>query len=112
MRIQSQDWEPIRNGQVVRRISPSIIEFLAKVYPGKDGELTDEGWEITQRMADVPALLSKLEHVLHCFDRDDIPINRFDRPMGKGVRVFITYRQARRLRDLLYEKITPEEVTP
>ena len=51
-----------------------------------------------------------IESILRCFDRDDLPVNRFDRPMGKRVRVHITYRQARHLRDLLEKATTSPEI--
>jgi len=42
--------------------------------------------------------------VLRHFDRDNIPVNQEERPSGAGIRVFMTYRGADRLRALI-EKV-------
>jgi hypothetical protein len=108
MRIHDQDWEPVSNGQIIHRISPSTIGFVAKIYRVDDTTMTHQDWLRLNAIATVPEMLRAIENILRCFDRDDLPVNRFDRPMGKGVQVHITYRQARRLRDLL-EKATASQ---
>lgn len=48
-------------------------------------------------------MLAELRAVLRCFTRDNTTANRFDRAMGTGVRVFITYTQANRIYQLVKE---------
>ena len=48
-----------------------------------------------------PDLIDELVGVLRCFDRDNIPVNQEERASGAGIRVFITYRHANRLRDII-----------
>jgi len=56
-----------------------------------------------QPIVPAPKLFNELVGILHCFDRDDIPAHFEQRPSGKGVRVFITYPQAQRIRSLTKE---------
>lgn len=53
-----------------------------------------------------PKLLNKLVGILRYFDRDNIPAHFELRPSGKGVRIFITYAEVKRIRDLIKE-VTP-----
>ena len=110
MRIQDQDWEAVRNGQIIQRISRAAIGLVAKIYRVDDDLMTDQDWTKLNAIAAAPEMLREIESILRCFDRDDIPTNRFDRPMGKGVRVYITYHHALRLRHLLDKATTAKEV--
>ena len=101
MRIQDQQWEALNNGQIIQWIDRSRIGFIAKLYRFDESMMTDQHWTILKAMAAVPEMLRELESLLQAFNRDDTLINRFNRPMGKGVRTYITYQQAQRIRDLL-----------
>jgi hypothetical protein len=60
MNIYRQDWEAVSNGQIIRRVSPSTIEYIAKVYPAINGRLSAEGWQLTKLIAATPNLLEAL----------------------------------------------------
>jgi len=45
-----------------------------------------------------PALEAEATNILRLFDRDNIPVNQEVRLSGSGIRVFVTYRHADRLR--------------
>lgn len=49
-------------------------------------------------------MLAELQAILRCFNRDNTVANHFDRAMGTGVKVFITYKQADRIRQLIKEQ--------
>ena len=57
MRIQDQDWEPVRNGQIIHRISPSTIGLVAKIHRVDKDVLTDQDWERIKLIAAAPRLL-------------------------------------------------------
>lgn len=46
-------------------------------------------------------LIAELRGILRCFDRDNTVTNLFNQTMGKGVRVYITYSHAERIRELI-----------
>lgn len=50
-----------------------------------------------------PKLLNELVGILRCFDRDNTLVHLEQRPSGKGIRVFITFTEAQRIRDLIKE---------
>lgn len=81
------------------RIEGPPLEWVEDNPPAPICEMFDLNWQANAALiAAAPDLLAELQGILRCFDRDDIQPNRFDRPMGKGTRVYITYRQAERLR--------------
>jgi len=69
MRIQDQTWEPVRNGQIIHRITPSTIGFVAKIYRLDNDTLTDDDWERIKLIAAAPALLKALEPFAQVIER-------------------------------------------
>ena len=75
--------------------------FIADTYTQNYGPDKNESEVNARLIAAAPELEDEATGVLRHFDRDNIPKNQEERPSGAGVRVFMTYRQADRIREVL-----------